>query len=441
MKHTLKVTIVTACMALSALCTCYGNACAGNLQGYAAKATQTTAISAVTTQSRSKYHEYFDFDADPKSKTLRLSQTHGGDLFPQTSTSTWYFFHFDDFGTTGNGYSADTYAKSSYENPANVFYSAGYFGMQAMIKDNSRLQVWSYDHTGKAECTGIRITSNNNKYEKLTYSYSASDGSLEADLRKDCYTNGFYAITATFRYNGKTVDHTLYLFVDCKSDAADDMHFYICYGSKHYTSENFSPAKRANYVASLIKDEGVTPGNSLNSNLLYPSCATVSTYDTPFWINKSYDILAGYEGKTKAFKALLFHDWMTSHLVYDYYKVNVLVTPRYWQGRNKPLDQSQYLSRNNTGVCLDFANIYAIMCREQGIPCTILTTDTHAWNAVYINGEWVEVDLTTDVNRYAYNSDYTDISGTQKYCYDGYFSWDVNHQYPTSASEHFQMAS
>ncbi|MDE5769301.1 MAG: hypothetical protein K2H82_07950 [Oscillospiraceae bacterium] len=30
-----------------------------------------------------------------------------------------------------------------------------------------------------------------------------------------------------------------------------------------------------------------------------------------------------------------------------------------------------------------------------------VSNDTHAWNAIYINGEWIEVDITANINRYA----------------------------------------
>jgi len=34
------------------------------------------------------------------------------------------------------------------------------------------------------------------------------------------------------------------------------------------------------------------------------------------------------------------------------------------------------------------------MCRQAGIPCTSLDNKDHTINAVYMNGEWVTIDVT-----------------------------------------------
>ncbi len=57
-------------------------------------------------------------------------------------------------------------------------------------------------------------------------------------------------------------------------------------------------------------------------------------------------------------------------------------------------DNNLWLYYNHVGVCSDFSNALTIMCRAQGIPCTTVENSTHALNAVFINGEWVAVDVT-----------------------------------------------
>ena len=55
-----------------------------------------------------------------------------------------------------------------------------------------------------------------------------------------------------------------------------------------------------------------------------------------------------------------------------------------------------------TGICYDFAALFAAMCRSQGIPCAIAKGDLnggyHAWNMVYIDGAWNAVDITRAVS-------------------------------------------
>lgn len=61
--------------------------------------------------------------------------------------------------------------------------------------------------------------------------------------------------------------------------------------------------------------------------------------------------------------------------------------------------------RRKTGVCYDFACLFAAICRSQGIPCYVIDgyrrTDPlaqHAWNRVYYNGSWWDLDVTNDAN-------------------------------------------
>ncbi len=54
-----------------------------------------------------------------------------------------------------------------------------------------------------------------------------------------------------------------------------------------------------------------------------------------------------------------------------------------------------------TGICYDFSALFAAMCRSQGIPCAIargyLGSSYHAWNMVYIDGQWQAIDITRAV--------------------------------------------
>lgn len=54
------------------------------------------------------------------------------------------------------------------------------------------------------------------------------------------------------------------------------------------------------------------------------------------------------------------------------------------------------------GVCYDFSNLFAALCRSQNIPCYVVdgtsyeTAAQHTWNRVYYNGSWWDVDVTND---------------------------------------------
>ena len=58
--------------------------------------------------------------------------------------------------------------------------------------------------------------------------------------------------------------------------------------------------------------------------------------------------------------------------------------------------------RTHKGVCYDFSNLFAALCRSQNIPCYVVdgtsykTAAQHTWNRVYYNNSWWDVDVTND---------------------------------------------
>lgn len=60
--------------------------------------------------------------------------------------------------------------------------------------------------------------------------------------------------------------------------------------------------------------------------------------------------------------------------------------------------------RTCKGVCYDFSNLFATLCRSQNIPCYVVhgisyeSTARHTWNRVYYNGSWWDVDVTNDID-------------------------------------------
>ena len=62
--------------------------------------------------------------------------------------------------------------------------------------------------------------------------------------------------------------------------------------------------------------------------------------------------------------------------------------------------------RTKKGICFDFANLFAALCRSQQIPCFVLDgyqyedfSSQHVWNRVNFNGSWFNLDVTCDATR------------------------------------------
>ena len=100
------------------------------------------------------------------------------------------------------------------------------------------------------------------------------------------------------------------------------------------------------------------------------------------------------DSDTDAEKVQVIYNWMTANFEYDY---NYKVLLQYF-------DVRRTLSTHK-GVCYDFANLFAALCRSQNIPCYVVdgtpydrSTQDHTWNRVYYDGCWWDLDVTNDIS-------------------------------------------
>ena len=98
---------------------------------------------------------------------------------------------------------------------------------------------------------------------------------------------------------------------------------------------------------------------------------------------------------TDAEKVQAFHIWIVSNFEYDHDCYPII---QYFNV-HKTL-------RTRTGICYDFAHLFAAFCRSQSIPCYVVdgipydcTKENHTWNRVYYDNSWWDVDVTCDIQR------------------------------------------
>ena len=53
------------------------------------------------------------------------------------------------------------------------------------------------------------------------------------------------------------------------------------------------------------------------------------------------------------------------------------------------------------GQCSSFANAFAFLCGAADIPCVTISSVDHAWNEVYVDGQWLTVDVSSNDNSYS----------------------------------------
>jgi len=104
------------------------------------------------------------------------------------------------------------------------------------------------------------------------------------------------------------------------------------------------------------------------------------------------EICAGCD--TDSEKAQAIYSWIIHNCEYDYdYRAFI----QYFNVR-----RTLYTRK---GVCYDFSNLFAALCRSQGIPCYVVdgtpydrSLANHTWNRVYYNSSWWDADVTNDIS-------------------------------------------
>lgn len=99
-------------------------------------------------------------------------------------------------------------------------------------------------------------------------------------------------------------------------------------------------------------------------------------------------------------KARKLYDWVGTRVQYDYGKVDDYEQRGIWHEQTP-----QDTFNTKKGVCIDYARLYAVMARSQGLQVKVVTGQgydgqggygPHAWNEVYLpeKNKWVPLDPT-----------------------------------------------
>lgn len=107
-------------------------------------------------------------------------------------------------------------------------------------------------------------------------------------------------------------------------------------------------------------------------------------------------IAAHTSGQAEA--ARLIHDWIALNVAYDVASLE--------PGQRKPQD-ADTVFRSHVGVCAGYANLFVALASAAGLDAAYvtgnvrdhdgeLTSGSHAWNAVKLDGRWALLDVTWD---------------------------------------------
>ena len=97
-------------------------------------------------------------------------------------------------------------------------------------------------------------------------------------------------------------------------------------------------------------------------------------------------------------------EYITSRIVYDKDKIFTL--------ENNYISDPNVTYKEEKGICMDYAVLAATMLRSQGIPTKVVIghveikekEEYHAWNRIYVDGEWQLYDFTFMAGGYSLES-------------------------------------
>lgn len=95
------------------------------------------------------------------------------------------------------------------------------------------------------------------------------------------------------------------------------------------------------------------------------------------------DVAAGMNAQGDYDKAMEVYQWTYDHFEYDYSLRNINVYSALKTGET---------------VCNGYTRIFQALCTKRGLDCEIVYGEGHAWNKVWLEGQWRYVDITWNKN-------------------------------------------
>lgn len=263
------------------------------------------------------------------------------------------------------------------------------YGLQGYIDDDN-IYVRTYNHTDE-KCKTKTI------FKNLLTNYELKIDLMEnySILNISNKTPGIYEITTNFK-NKNTI--SIYIYITRSKN------IYFC------DTINCSATAMRIYRQRRIDLNKLTnkidPSDNLDySDLNYPLIEHDSEYqnEIELWTLKSEELCDPSD--SDSYKVYKMYKYLINEIAYDYYRADTLHESR--ASYYNDFSGKYSINTLKTGVCIDFANILAIMCRHQGIPTVTIGTESrnHVWNAVYINNYWYELDASSEAIYGVYKKD------------------------------------
>jgi len=142
----------------------------------------------------------------------------------------------------------------------------------------------------------------------------------------------------------------------------------------------------------VLMSETIQVNISDNKQAFLQSVQGMEWNDSMQAIQKAKSLTTGLVTDEEKVKAI--YGYIVKNFSYDNEKIGTLTTDY--------LPDVEKIFTEKKGICYDYASLAAVMLRSAGIPTKMVkgyTTNAlgyHAWNEVYLNGQWMTVDTSYD---------------------------------------------
>ena len=162
-------------------------------------------------------------------------------------------------------------------------------------------------------------------------------------------------------------------------------------GTGSYAVKVFKQASGNKYSSASSQKIQVDAFNRENACFLCPSQYVNYTPESAV-VALSQELCANLTEERD--KVQTIRDWVKANIRYDYVQALTVES-----GYLPDLDQ---VLEKKMGICFDYASLTAALMRVQGIPAKLMIgyadNTYHAWNEVYLGGQWVRLDITAQAS-------------------------------------------
>lgn len=142
----------------------------------------------------------------------------------------------------------------------------------------------------------------------------------------------------------------------------------------------------------VIQKQDITITNNNSNEVYLASTQPVYWSDKEKVIKLAKDLIK--DKKTDKEKVESIYKYIVKNIKYDYNKIKGL--------SNDYVPDIDKILADKSGICYDYASLFAGMLRSIGIPTKLVKgykndlKEYHAWNQVLLDGNWITIDTTYD---------------------------------------------